>query len=174
MSGWKGWAAGLAAVAFLGLLGFGLTRDVRVLPSALIGEPAPDFAGATLDGDSLRSERLRGRVVILNFWASWCGPCRQEHPVLRWAERHYDEDEVRVVGVVYQDRPAAARRFMRELGGSWPSVLDPGSRIAIDYGVYGPPETFFVAPDGTVVRKRIGPVTMELVRSTVDSLLEAS
>lgn len=174
MRGWKSWVAVLAAVGFLGLLGFGLTRDARELPSALIGEPAPAFVAPTLSGDTLRSEELRGKVVILNFWASWCGPCWQEHPILLWAERHYADDDVRVVGVVYQDRPGPARRFMSELGGSWPSVVDPGSRIAIDYGVYGPPETFFLSPDGTVVKKRIGPVTMELVRTTVDSLLAAS
>lgn len=174
MTGWKAWAAVAAAVGFLGLLGFGLTRDARQLPSALVGQPAPAFAAPTLDGDSLRSEALRGEVVVLNFWASWCIPCRQEHGVLRRAERRYADDPVRIVGVVYQDRPDAARRFMRQLGGAWPSVLDPGSRIAIDYGVYGVPETFFLAPDGTVAKKQIGPVTAAVVEATVDSLLAAS
>ena len=164
----------MAAAGFLGLLGFGLTRDARKLPSALVGQPVPAFSAPTLSGDTLRSESLRGEIVVLNFWASWCIPCRQEHGVLRIAERRYDEDRVRIVGVVYQDRPEAARRFMRRLGGDWPSILDPGSRVAIDYGVYGVPETFFLAPDGVVAKKHIGPVTLDVVESTVDSLLTAS
>lgn len=172
MRSWKAWVAAGLAAAFLGLLGFGLTRDARELPSALIGREAPGFRAPTLSGDTLSLEALRGDVVLLNFWASWCGPCRVEHPVLLRAERAWG-DRVHVVGVVYQDSRAAARRFMEQLGGDWPSVVDPGSRIAIDYGVYGPPETFFVSPDGVVARKQIGPVTWPLVRSTVDSLLAA-
>lgn len=172
-SGWKGWLAALGALAFLGLLAFGLTRDARTLPSALVGRPAPPFQGETLEGDTLSLASLRGDVVILNFWASWCIPCREEHGVLRRAERRYG-DRARVVGVVYQDAPAAARRFMDRLGGDWPSVLDAGSRIAIDYGVYGVPETFFIGPDGRVVKKQVGPVTWDVVRSTVDSLLSAA
>lgn len=174
MKGWKSWAAVVAAVGFLGLLGFGLTRDARKLPSALVGQPAPAFAAPTLSGDSLRSESLRGDVVVLNFWASWCIPCRQEHGILRRAERSYADEDVSIVGVVYQDRPESARRFMRRLGGEWPSVLDPGSRIAIDYGVYGVPETFFLSPDGNVARKHIGPLTQEALEAAVDSLLTAS
>ena len=174
MRSWKGWAAIVAAAGFLALLGFGLTRDARQLPSALVGQQAPSFSAPTLSGDTLRSESLRGEVVVLNFWASWCIPCRQEHGVLRRAERRYADDEVRIVGVVYQDRPEAARRFMRQLGGDWPSILDPGSRVAIDYGVYGVPETFFLGPDGVVARKHIGPVTDEVLEGTVDSLLAAS
>ena len=162
--------ATVVAVGFLALLGFGLTRDVQELPSALVGQPAPSFRGETLTGDTLSSESLDGEVVILNFWASWCIPCRQEHPVLVRATRTYPDSVARVVGVVYQDGRSSARRFMERLGGEWPSLMDPGSRIAIDYGVYGVPETFFLAPDGTVAKKHIGPVTWDLVTSTVDSL----
>lgn len=169
--GWKGWATAALALAFLGLLGFGLTRDVQKLPSALVGKTAPGFRAETLAGDSLGLSELRGNVVVLNFWASWCIPCRQEHAVLRRAERAFRGRDARVVGVVYQDGRSAARRFMRDLGGDWPSLLDPASRIAIDYGVYGVPETFFLSRDGTVARKHIGPLTWEVVESTVDSLL---
>lgn len=168
---WKTWVAALLAAAFLGLLGFGLTRDARELPSALVGEEAPVASGQTLSGDSLSLAGLRGEVVVLNFWASWCVPCRAEHGVLRRVERVYGGDDVQVVGVVYQDGRDAAVRFMERLGGEWPSLVDPGSRIAIDFGVYGVPETYFISPDGTVARKHVGPVTWDLVRSTVDSLL---
>lgn len=170
MGGWKTWAAALLAAGFLALLGFGLTRDARELPSALVGREAPSVAGETLSGDSLSLADLRGEVVVLNFWASWCVPCRTEHAVFRRAEREYG-DGVRVVGVVYQDSREAAVRFMDRLGGEWPSLLDPAGRIAIDYGVYGVPETFFISPDGTVARKHVGPVTWDLVRGTVDSLM---
>ncbi len=173
--GSRSWSTGVAvatavAVGFLALLAFGLTRDAQELPSALVGQEAPSFRGETLDGDTLSSEELAGRVVIVNFWASWCVPCREEHGVLVRASRTYPDSVAGVVGVVYQDGRSAARSFMRELGGEWPSLMDPGSRIAMDFGVYGVPETFFLAPDGTVARKHIGPVTWDLVRSTVDSL----
>lgn len=90
--------------------------------------------------------------------------------MLLQAERSFPDSVARVVGVVYQDGPSSARRFMRQMGGDWPSLMDPGSRIAIDYGVYGVPETFFLAPDGTVARKHIGPVTWDVVETMVDSL----
>ncbi len=161
----------LVVGGFLALLGFGLTRDVQTLPSAIVGEPAPAFRAATLSGDTVGAEELRGEVVILNFWASWCVPCRQEHPVLQQAERTWPDDRARVVGVVYQDGPEAARRYMDRMGGDWPNVMDPESRIAIDFGVYGVPETFFLGPDGTVARKHVGVLTWDLVQGTVDSLL---
>lgn len=173
MTGWKRWLPLLLAIPFLALLAFGLTRDPRTLASPLPGESAPDFALRTLDGDTLRLADLRGRVVVLNFWASWCIPCREEHPALLRADRVYPRSEAVVVGVLYQDSPEAARRFLASLGGDWPTVLDPGTRTAIDFGVYGVPETFFIGRDGTIARKHIGPVNWELVRSTVDSLLAA-
>lgn len=171
MGSWKTWASIAAAVAFLGLLGFGLTRDVQKLPSAIIGTEAPTFRAETLSGDSLSLRDLRGDVVVMNFWASWCIPCRSEHRVLVRAERQYADRDARIVGVVYQDSRAAARRFMDRLGGSWPSITDPGSRIAIDYGVYGVPETFFLTRDGRVAKKHIGPLTWDALQGTVDSLL---
>lgn len=155
----------------LALLGFGLTRNPKELPSAIVGQSAPAFRAATLSGDTVVSEDLRGEVVILNFWASWCVPCRQEHPVLQQAERSWSDDQARVLGVVYQDGPDAARRYMDRMGGDWPNLMDPESRIAIDYGVYGVPETFFLGPDGTVAKKHVGVLTWELVQGTVDSLL---
>ena len=170
----KRWKVGVAlalAVAFLGVLGFGLTRDAQVLPSAIIGQEAPRFDLETLDGDSLGLASLEGQVVLVNFWASWCIPCREEHPVLEMADRRYDGKGVKLVGVVYQDTRANAKRFLEQHGGGWPSVLDPSSRVAISYGVYGVPETYFVDPTGHIAKKHVGPLTWDLLSATVDSLL---
>jgi cytochrome c biogenesis protein CcmG/thiol:disulfide interchange protein DsbE len=171
MSGWKAWLAFAVAAAFLGLLGFGLTRSPAELPSALIGKPAPEISGVTLEGDSLRLSELKGRVVVVNFWASWCGPCRVEHPVLEQLARTYPDDEAVLVGVVHRDSRQNAVGFMERLGGDWPSVMDPGSRTALEYGITGVPETFFVSREGEVARKHVGPVDWNVVASTVDSLL---
>lgn len=167
------WLLPAAVVPVVGLLAFGLTRDATVLPSALVGKEAPAFHLETVEGDTVRLDDLRGKVVVLNFWASWCIPCRTEHSVLLRASRAWPAENVAVVGIVYQDSRPNARRFMEALGGDWPSGLDPASRTAIDYGVYGVPETYFLSADGRVARKQVGPVTWELVRATVDSLLAA-
>jgi len=171
---WKVWLMLVLAAGFLGLLGFGLTRDAQVLPSAIIGQEAPSFDLETLTGDSLSLASLEGHVVILNFWASWCIPCREEHPVLEMAAGHYKDHDVRMLGVVYQDNRANARQFLARNGGTWPSVLDPNSQVAIAYGVYGVPETFFLDPHGRIVKKHVGPVPWDYLTSTVDSLLVAS
>lgn len=173
MSGWKKWLIPAAAVPLLALLAFGLTRPAKKLPSALVGKAAPSFSGPTVDGDTASLEELRGQVTIVNFWASWCIPCRQEHPALMRADRRWPDDSVSVVGVVYQDSRSGARGFMQRYGGDWTSVMDPGTRTAIDYGVTGVPETFFIGPDGTVVSKHTGPMSWEALRSRVDSALVA-
>ena len=171
MSDWKKWLIPGAAVPLLALLAFGLTRPAKKLPSALVGKQAPSFRGQTLDGDTASLGELRGNVTILNFWASWCVPCRQEHPVLMRATRTWPDDSVSLVGVVYQDGRSNARAFMQRYGGSWTSILDPGTRTAIDYGVTGVPETFFIGPDGTVVSKHTGPMSWEILRAGVDSAM---
>lgn len=170
---WR-WLLPLAAVPFLGLLAFGLTRNPDFFPTPLIGQPAPDWRLETLEGDTVALGELEGRIVLLNFWASWCQPCVVEHDVLMRAARTWPEDDVQVVGVVYSDTRRNAQRFLTELGNDWRHMLDPGSRTAIDYGVYGPPETFFIARDGRVAYKHLGPLTWDLVEAQVDSLLAES
>ncbi|HEX2555269.1 MAG TPA: DsbE family thiol:disulfide interchange protein [Microvirga sp.] len=141
--------------------------DPSRLPSALIGRPVPAFALAPLEGlradgrpiPGLSQADLKGRVTIVNVWASWCAPCRQEHPVLMDLAR---AGAARVVGINYKDNPENARRFLGALGNPFAAVgVDPNGRTAIDWGVYGVPETFIVGPDGTIRHKHVGPLTPE-------------
>jgi cytochrome c biogenesis protein CcmG, thiol:disulfide interchange protein DsbE len=162
-----------AAIPVIALLGYGLTRDPHALDSPLPGRPAPEFALPVMaSADSVRLAELRGHVVVLNFWASWCVPCLVEHPVLTEAAVHYYDQGVRFLGVLYRDSPDNARRWIDRLGGaSYPTVLDAGSRAAIDYGLAGVPETFIIDRDGTIARKHIGPITAEQMAQLLEPLL---
>jgi len=160
-----------ASVPALALLGFGLTRDPRMVPSVLVGKPAPAFALRTLGGDSVRLADLRGRVVLLNFWASWCTVCVAEHALLVEADQRWHDQGLRVVGVVYEDSAGSAADWMRGHGGGWPVLLDPGSRTAIDYGLFGVPETFLIDRTGRIAYKQTGPVTAETLESWMPRLL---
>ena len=140
------------------LLFTGLGRDPRQIPSPLIGHPLPSFTATTLDGQSFSSSTLRGRPAIVNVWASWCPPCVDEHPVLLEAAAQRGAD-LSIVGILYQDTAGGARSFLARYGeAAWPNLLDNGE-IAIDLGVTGPPETFFVDGRGIVRAHVIGPLT---------------
>ena len=163
------WPASI--VPFLGLLAYGLTRDPNIIESPLPGRPAADFALETLSGEELRLSDLRGKVVVLNFWASWCLSCEWEHPFLVETEHKYANDDVQIVGIIYQDSRANAIRYIRRMGGTWPNVIDPRSRVALEYGVYGVPETFFIDRDGVIAFKQIGPVNPSLLDTWISQLL---
>ncbi len=164
----------LAAVGAIGLLMASLVVEIGrdpCLPSALIDRTAPPLAGSTLAGEPFDLADLSGRVRIVNFWASWCIECRREHPdFVRIADR-YRGDPVAIVGVIYQDDPDAARAYMREMGGDWPNILDPGGRVAIDYGVAGVPETFLMDAGGVVRAKVIGRIDEGTLRGWIDAAL---
>jgi len=174
--------AAVAAVPLIMLFAWGFTRDPGTIPSPLPGHAAPLFA---LDvfapgqpplsrpvGDTVRLADLRGQVVVLNFWASWCLACRDEHVVLSTTARRYAERPVHFLGVLYNDRPAAGVAWIAEMGGqSYPSMQDPGARTAIDYGLYGVPETFFIDGSGRVAYKQLGPASEVLLAHIVDSLI---
>ncbi len=165
-------AVSAVALAFVALFASAFGRDPRALPSTLGGERAPDFALREMDtGELVRLRNLRGQVVVLNFWASWCTACREEHPNFVAAWDRYRDRGVAFVGVIFQDDEGSARSYMRELGGDWPTLVDPSSRTAIDYGVYGVPETFFIAPDGTIAYKQVGATSYEQLVSWIERLL---
>ncbi len=133
-----------------------LLNRVSAPLGAQIGQPAPSFALADLNGKPLRLADLSGRPVVVNFWASWCGPCVEEFPLLQRARAAHASDGLAVVGIIYQDQSEPARAFMRRMGATWPAAMDPGGKVASDYGIYGPPETFFIGRDGRVVGHQIG------------------
>ena len=164
----------IAAVLLVGL-GFGLTRNARVLPTVSVGKAAAAFDLEALDGRRVRSSELRGQPMLINFWASWCTECRKEHPLLMAAHDRFG-GRVAFVGVIFQDSSHNARGYLVEMGdvatGSYPNLMDPGSRVAIDYGVYGVPETFFVDRRGVVIAKRVGRVTPEILDVELARLLK--
>lgn len=179
---WKRAAiATLAAAPVLALFAFGFTRNPSEIPSPLPGRPAPPFALPVFApgeppiarevGDTLRLGDLAGKVVVVNFWASWCLACRDEHLALSETAREYAGKPAQFIGVLYHDRPANGLRWIDGMGGqSYPSVTDERSRTAIDYGLYGVPETFIVDPAGRIAYKHIGPITANVLRFWIDSL----
>lgn len=153
------------------LLGVGLGLNPREVPSPLIGKPAPAFTLARLDdaSQSLGLADLRGRVWMLNVWASWCAPCRQEHPLVQDIARR---KLVPVVGLNYKDKRSAATQWLAEMGNPYQETLfDGDGRVGIDFGVYGVPETFIIDQQGIVRMKHIGPLTPEVIRSQIEPLL---
>ncbi|HXX29901.1 MAG TPA: redoxin domain-containing protein [Myxococcaceae bacterium] len=139
--------------------GFG--RDPHEVPFMLKGKPAPDFALTRLDtGEPVTLAQLRGEPVVLNFWASWCGPCKLEHPTLSRAARRHQGD-ARFYGVVFEDTPENARAFAQPMDPSFPQLVDPHSRMAVDYGVTGVPETYFIDAQGVIREKYVGPLLDE-------------
>jgi len=147
--------AALVPLIMLGVLGALLLRGQIASPTA-VGRVAPDFVLTDLDGNPIRLAELRGRPVVLNFWASWCGPCVEEFPLLREAASRTSSEDLVIIGIVYQDRSEAAREFMARNGATWDAAMDPGERVAHAYGILGPPETFFIGRDGTIVARQLG------------------
>lgn len=169
--------AGLAALFFLQLARGG---GSNVVPSALIGEPAPNVELSALEGLSrdgvelpgLDPKQLKGKVSIINIWASWCAPCRQEHPILVELSK---DDRFQIIGINYKDQPTNARRFLGSLGNPYDRVgVDPDGRTSIEWGVYGVPETFIVGKDGKIAHKKVGPLSPADLNADFMSALETA
>lgn len=146
-------------------------RDVSEIPSALIGTKAPMLAMPPLEGaatpsgepmPALDDTAVKGKLTLVNVWASWCVPCRQEHPIILQLSK---DPRLTVVGINYKDRNENALRFLGELGNPFSAIgVDPNGKAAIDWGVYGIPESFLVAADGTILYKRAGPFDEKSLR----------
>lgn len=139
------------------LLGYGFYRDPRFIPSPLVGGPAPDFSLALFNGRTVRLSELRGKTVMLDFWASWCLPCRAEARDLEAAWKRQGDDVV-FLGVNIQDNEADARKFIEEFAITFPNGQDPDGKVSVDYGVWGIPEAFFISPAGRITYKHIGAI----------------
>ncbi len=148
----------LPAIAVLALLAYGVTREPRYIESPMLGRPAPAFVLTLFDGRTIRSGDLRGKVVLVNFWASWCPPCRSEAPMLEATWRDLQDNGVMFVGINTQDEESRAREFLREFGITYPTGRDVGGRIAIDFGVWGLPEAFVIDPAGRITYKHVGTI----------------
>lgn len=160
--------APLALVVGLVLVfGWGLTRDPGALPSPLIGQEVPTFSLPPVAGRDLglSSEDLVGEMSLVNVFASWCVPCRDEHPLLM---RLSDEGQVTVHGINYKDNPSAAGQWLNDLGDPFRRTgADLDGRVAIEWGVYGVPETFVVDADGVIVYKHIGVLTDQVLQNNI-------
>jgi cytochrome c biogenesis protein CcmG/thiol:disulfide interchange protein DsbE len=160
----------LPLVAFVLLAVFlyrGLFLNPREVPSPLIGKPAPAFDLPILHKPetTLSSKDMLGQVWIFNVWASWCAPCRQEHPL--WNDLA-TQKLVPLVGMNYKDQPGAAKKWLNELGDPYQlTVVDRDGRLGIDFGVYGVPETFVIDKQGVIRMKHIGPITEEALQKKI-------
>ncbi|RVH99409.1 DsbE family thiol:disulfide interchange protein [Sinorhizobium meliloti] len=154
-------------------------RDVSEIPSALIGTKAPMLAMPPLEGaatpsgepmPALDDAAVKGKLTLVNVWASWCVPCRQEHPIILELSK---DPRLNVVGINYKDRNENALRFLGELGNPFSAIgVDPNGKAAINWGVYGIPESFLVAADGTILYKRAGPFDEKSLREGLMPAIE--
>jgi cytochrome c biogenesis protein CcmG, thiol:disulfide interchange protein DsbE len=162
----------VAFVALVVIFGWALkNRDPSLIPSALIGKQVPDFALPAVKGRTLglSSQDLRGEVSLVNVFASWCVACREEHPLLM---RMKADGVLPIHGLNYKDEPDNAARWLNTMGDSYMRTgADRDGRVAIDWGVYGVPETFVIAKDGRIAHKQIGPVTPEALEQTILPLI---
>ena len=170
---WFTLAMGVVTVALVvSVLATGFGRDPSVVPSNFVSKPAPQLAGVTLDGQQYDLRQDPGDVVLVNVWASWCGPCRDEYPVLEAAAQGLGPRGLSLVGINTQDSRPDAERFLAQMGGAdYPSVVDLDGRHALDWGVFGVPETFVVDHTGTVRARLVGEVTPEWIDQNVVPLL---
>jgi cytochrome c biogenesis protein CcmG/thiol:disulfide interchange protein DsbE len=171
---WVGYAVALAAVAFAVVLASRFGTDPGLVESPLLGQPAPGFELSPLEGgDPVSLADLRGDIVLVNFFASWCIQCRNEHADLTSTADAFADQGVTLVQISYQESPPASLDYLETAGRSEAAfyLADPGSRTAIAYGVFGIPETFFIDQEGTVVGKIIGESDALTLGATIDAIM---
>jgi cytochrome c biogenesis protein CcmG, thiol:disulfide interchange protein DsbE len=145
--------------------------DPQVLPSAMLDKPAPDFSLAGLKDSGVSRGGLAGQPAVINFFASWCVPCRIEHPILMRLAR---EDHVRIYGIAYKDKPEDAARLLAQYGDPYQTTgLDRDGQVGLDFGVYGVPETYVLDKAGTIRKRFVGPLTDDVVETELLPLLKA-
>lgn len=165
----------LIVVGLIILLWTGLARKEPLTGAsgvAQINRPAADFTLPLFSGGNITLSSLRGNPVVLNFWASWCPPCREEAPTLEKIWQVYKDKDVTFIGVNIQDREADARAYIEEFGITYPNGPDIGGRITIDYGVSGIPVTFFVNREGRIVSRWVGAISERLLRARIEEILQ--
>ncbi len=159
-------AAALVSVLFLGL-----GKDPALIESPLIGKPAPTFALRQVGTqNTIDVAQFKGKPVVINFWATWCGPCWEEHPVLVATARQV-QPGVQFLGVVFQDTESKIQGFLDQRGSSYPTVVDEAGKTAIAYGVGGVPETFFLDANGVIVAKYTGPMSSEDIETNLRKVM---
>ena len=160
---------GIAALVIVLMLSF--RRDPHDIRTGTVNKPAAAFTLDRLDGSgTVTLSDYAGKVVIINFWASWCIPCKEENPALVRIWERYRTSDVVVIGIVYQDSLQSARRYVRDNGVTWPTLTDEDGRIAFAYGVFGIPETYFIGPDGIIAGRHIGPIDEATLVTAIDGL----
>ncbi|HEX8410679.1 MAG TPA: redoxin family protein [Thermoanaerobaculia bacterium] len=159
-------AATLVAVLFMGL-----GKNPAEIRSPLVGKPAPVFALREVGTQrTVDITQYRGKPLVVNFWATWCGPCWEEHPVLVANARMYASN-VNFLGVVFQDKEDKILSFLQQRGSGYPTVVDDAGKTAIAYGVGGVPETYFIDAQGVIVAKHNGPMTPDILRANLQKVL---
>ena len=162
-------AAGIIAIIVITLLGFAIASGASQPPQ--VGNPVPDFELEAFDGSSMNLAEYRGKVVIVNFFASWCSPCRLEAADLEQSWREYQNRGVQFLGIAYKDADSKAQAFLTEYGVTYPSTAERGNKTARAYGLTGVPETFVIDQDGILVRHFLGPITQAQLSAEIDKLL---
>ena len=164
-------ALGVAgAIVFVMAKGFG--GDPHQVPFMMAGQKAPEFSITRLDtNETVKLSQFIGKPVVLNFWATWCGPCAMEHPNLEWAARKY-ADQVVFLGIVFEDTEANTKRFLAEKGWTFTQLFDPKSTIAVDYAVSGVPETYFINREGVIVGKYAAPIDRNTLDKRIAEILK--
>jgi cytochrome c biogenesis protein CcmG/thiol:disulfide interchange protein DsbE len=166
--------AALVLVGFLGLLIWGMLNKEPITGLSgitMVNRPAPDFTLTTFEGTAISLEDLRGKPVVINFWASWCPPCRIEAPLIERTWREYKNRGLIFLGVNIQDRKEDALNYIREFDITYPNGPDPTGEISIDYGVSGLPVTFFVSSKGEIVRRWVGAIEKSVLISSIEEIM---